>query len=211
MLQASPEVEPSVVVVQVQPNDDNDHGEQHVVGEQGAEVWTMSPATSTAANRSLVMDDEQQQSELGIVTTVNKNNEPVVAASSMARSGNTGTAAAQHPPTSSSTPLQYPQFTRLNLTALPVRNVTKRWDDDDTVVDAAAGMDADQELPSHPVTCWWLTVSAMLTVLFYSACLFLIPLTVFLLSYYLAFKEEQAAEMGNQTQPPRVFGSRLPG
>ena len=204
-MQSSPKQEPSVVVVQ--PDDDNDHGD-HVVGEQGAEVWTMSPAT-TAANRSLVMDDEQQQSELGVVTTVNNNNEPVVAVSSMARSGgSTGTAA---PPQKSSTTLQYPQLTRLNLTALPVRNVTKRWDDDDTV-DTAAGMDADQELPSHPVTCWWLTVSAILTVLFYSACLFLIPLTVFLLSYYLAYKEEQNAEMmGNETEPPRVFGSRLPG
>ena len=198
MLSSSEAVASSLVVkVQSDDDDDDDHGE--TVDEEGAEVWTMmSPA---GADRSVLIGDTQpQQQKAGMTnTTVKDNVEPGVALSNIAPTGT-----AEH--SNSSTPLpKYPRWTRRNLTAIPVRTVTKRWDAEDDTEDAVI-MDVDQELPSHPVTCWWLSVSSVLTVLCYAACLGLIPFALTLLTYYLAFREEQVVQNGNETQPPRGFG-----
>jgi len=93
---------------------------------------------------------------------------------------------------SSKNTVNYPKFTRLNLTAIPVRQVTKRWDnfEDDAEANLDDITDLRKDLPDVPKTCGCVSVSMILTFLFYLVCIGTVPLMVVVLGNFLDWYKE---------------------
>jgi len=187
------------LVVQIKSDQAND---------DGAEVWTVSegnhsPVLKDPRRRTPSMEQQDADDDPPV--------EPAAAAAAAASSLSAASVESIDLKKDSSTAhkgarrrgqvvMAYPKFTRLNLTALPVRSVTTRWDkfDEDAEINAsAAAATNNKELPEHPKTCWWFTVSSMLTVLFYSVCFGTIPAVFFILAYYFAWTRQQYEENHN--------------
>jgi len=106
-----------------------------------------------------------------------------------------------------SSSVKYPKFTRLNLTAIPVRQVTKRWDHSSEDDDAEANLDGGdttddlrKDLPDTPKTCWCVSVSVILTVFFYLVLLGTVPALLVVLGRYLDwYKKENCTTNATST------------